>query len=105
MIPPVDFLTALQIPPNIETEEDLKELSTWLEGVVQQINELFFDHGFAINQLIVGNLPYAQFTVQVTPPLTPQAGWIAYADGVGWDPGSGEGLYVYKADAAWHFIA
>lgn len=31
-------------------------------------------------------------------------GLIAYADGTDWDPGSGEGMYVYKS-GGWTFIA
>jgi hypothetical protein len=27
---------------------------------------------------------------------------VAYADGTSWNPGSGEGLYEYRSDAAWH---
>lgn len=25
-------------------------------------------------------------------------GLVVYADGVGWDPGAGEGMYVYRGD-------
>ncbi len=30
-------------------------------------------------------------------------GLVVYADGTNWNPGSGEGVYVYYA-AAWHFL-
>lgn len=30
-----------------------------------------------------------------------RAGLQAYADGVNWDPGSGEGIYYYNAAGAW----
>lgn len=33
-----------------------------------------------------------------------RAGMVRYADGVDWDPGSGEGLYIYKSDNAWHLL-
>ena len=33
----------------------------------------------------------------------PRDGMIRYADGTGWNPGSGEGFYGYYA-AAWHFL-
>lgn len=32
-----------------------------------------------------------------TAPAKPRAGMIVYADGVAWDPGSGEGFYGYEA--------
>lgn len=33
-------------------------------------------------------------------PLRPREGMIIYADGTSWNPGSGEGPYVYK-NGAW----
>ena len=36
-------------------------------------------------------------------PERPRIGMIAFADGTNWNPGSGVGLYVYKA-AGWTFI-
>jgi hypothetical protein len=36
-------------------------------------------------------------------PKKPRVGMVAYADGTDWDPGSGEGLYVYKS-GGWTFI-
>lgn len=30
-------------------------------------------------------------------PTKPRVGLVAYADGTDWNPGSGEGLYVYKS--------
>lgn len=32
-------------------------------------------------------------------PSSPSNGMIAYADGTGWNPGSGEGFYGYEAGA------
>lgn len=37
-------------------------------------------------------------------PTRPRQGDVRYADGTEWDPGSGEGLYLYKSDGAWHFL-
>lgn len=34
-------------------------------------------------------------------PTAPQDGQVEYADGTAWNPGSGEGAYIYYA-AAWH---
>ena len=34
-------------------------------------------------------------------PTAPQDGQIEYADGTAWNPGSGEGAYIYYA-SAWH---
>lgn len=37
------------------------------------------------------------------PPDKLRDGLRAYADGTSWNPGSGEGAYMYYA-AAWHFL-
>ena len=36
-------------------------------------------------------------------PTRPRTAQVVFADGTDWDPGSGEGLYIYYA-AAWHFL-
>lgn len=66
--------------------------------------------GRQLNTLVDGlNILAAQvelgaYDVQYRAPLRPRAGMVIYADGVTWDPGSGEGLYVFKRDNAWHFL-
>lgn len=46
-------------------------------------------------------------TVQLQPqsvaPAKPRAGLLAEADGTNWNPGSGAGLYIFRA-GAWVFI-
>lgn len=37
-------------------------------------------------------------------PVKPRIGMLAYADGLGWNPGGGAGLYVFKA-TGWTFVA
>lgn len=37
-------------------------------------------------------------------PEKPRVGLQVYADGTDWNPGSGEGLYVYKS-GGWTFVA
>lgn len=39
----------------------------------------------------------------VVPPK-PRTGDIRYADGTKWNPGSGEGVYRYGSDNAWHYL-
>jgi hypothetical protein len=36
-------------------------------------------------------------------PATPQIGLLAYADGVAWNPGSGEGYYRWTG-TAWKYV-
>jgi len=44
------------------------------------------------------------FKVWNTEPDKPRAGQLYYADGANWNPGSGEGLYIYKSGGAWVFV-
>lgn len=47
------------------------------------------------------SLPKLQLTVTELAPAKPQDGQIAYADGVSWNPGLGQGFYGYYG-AAWN---
>ena len=42
-----------------------------------------------------------EYKVYITEPLNPQTGQIYYADGSGWNPGAGEGLYERTSAPAW----
>jgi hypothetical protein len=42
-----------------------------------------------------------RLAVSYTPPDKPRPGMIVYADGVKWNPGSGEGLYYYTLAGTW----
>ena len=42
-----------------------------------------------------------QLTVLYAAPVKPRTGWMVYADGTTWNPGSGEGVYVYTSGAVW----
>lgn len=44
------------------------------------------------------------FDPQATAPLRPRVGDERYADGVNWNPGSGEGKYIYKSTGSWVFL-
>jgi hypothetical protein len=44
------------------------------------------------------------FKVWNTTPDKPRTGQAYYADGTNWNPGSGEGLYIYKSSATWVFL-
>lgn len=47
-----------------------------------------------------------QYPPQAEAPERVAIGMVMYADGVNWNPDgvSGEGLYVYKSDKAWHYL-
>jgi hypothetical protein len=49
--------------------------------------------------------PKTQQVYLTQEPDNPGAGDVVLADGIGWDPGSGEGLYLRdEANAAWVFL-
>jgi hypothetical protein len=56
-----------------------------------------------LEELGLLNRDFITLKVHHVAPKKPRKGQVVYADGTNWDPGSGEGLYVYKA--GWIFIA
>ena len=42
-----------------------------------------------------------RYEVSYVVPTRPRTGLVVYADGTEWDPGSGEGLYVYNSAGSW----
>ena len=48
--------------------------------------------------------PLGYFKPLKTAPSNPVIGQVVFANGTNWNPGSGEGLYVYKS-GGWTFIA
>ena len=45
-----------------------------------------------------------QYKVWNNEPDKPRTGQAYYADGSDWDPGSGEGLYIYKSGSSWALL-
>jgi len=50
---------------------------------------------------IISNIADGHFDTSNVAPSKPRAGDIRYADGTNWNPGSGEGVYVYLSTGAW----
>lgn len=51
---------------------------------------------FAVDTLSLG-----QYEVQYVAPSKPRQGRVVYADGTTWNPGAGEGLYLYTSGGTW----
>ena len=47
--------------------------------------------------------PALTFETLNVEPTRPQEGMLVSADGTNWNPGSGAGMYQYRA-GAWHFL-
>ena len=50
---------------------------------------------------VITNIAEGHFDVSNVEPTKKRAGDVRYADGSGWNPGSGEGLYLYLSTGAW----
>ena len=48
-----------------------------------------------------GQIDFLEFTVHHAAPAKPKAGRVYYADGTNWNPGGGEGLYLYLSNGTW----
>jgi hypothetical protein len=78
--------------PQVQDPE-ANALADYLENELQQIASA-----------LISNIIAVDMSPTHQAPLRPRTGLIVYADGVDFNPGSGEGLYVYGSDAAWHFL-
>lgn len=68
---------------------DVGELPLFLEGELRRLWS-------AVQALAEGHLPKTHAA-----PAKPRDGDVRYADGTDWNPGSGEGAYIYY-NAAWN---
>jgi hypothetical protein len=67
------------------------DLGEYLARELRRIAETFQEPDFA----------YLRIEVMHRPPERAREGLIVAADGVGWNPGSGAGVYAYY-NSAWH---
>ncbi len=65
---------------------ELEDLVRWLE-----------DELSTVDQAVTSGRAILNFVPLHAPNPKPQIGNITYADGVDWNPGQGEGLYVYTS--------
>lgn len=61
----------------------------------------FLDEMFQEIRTVLELVRDGHLDVQNVAPTKPQQGDIRYADGTGWNPGSGEGIYFYDSSGAW----
>lgn len=58
----------------------------------------------SMSRASLGAAPRVQYQPLAKAPDRLRVGLHVYADGQNWDPGSGEGVYVWKSDEQWHFL-
>jgi len=78
--------------PNPLLSRSSDDVAQWTQNELQVIGRT------------LSSLPRVQVSVLNRAPASPRVGMVAYADGTNWNPGGGEGLYLWKSDAAWHKI-
>lgn len=71
--------------------EDVKQLRRFIQDELNAISR-------AVTEIASGHL-----TVSYAQPLRPRDGDVRLADGTGWNPGSGRGVYVYYSNA-WNLL-
>ena len=49
----------------------------------------------------INNIADGHFDVSNVAPSKPRTGDIRHADGTNWNPGAGEGVYIYLSTGAW----
>lgn len=68
---------------------DLNDLPRYLQTEFEKI-------AATVSLLSAGHID-----VSYAPPVKPRQGNIRYADGVLWNPGGSEGLYLYNSSGVW----
>ena len=86
--------------------KDVKSVNRWTPNPAPLNNEQLSDYLFhELNKLsdIIFNLDVMRLEQTNVVPDKPRDGYIRYADGTNWNPGCGQGLYVYIDDGtpAW----
>jgi len=76
-------------PPNVPANVDVEGLRRFVADELEKISRAFQE-----TQALELRPVYRE-------PDKPRPGMIVYADGVEWDPGSGEGPYAYNLANTW----
>lgn len=75
------------VPQQVPSITELDELRNWVQQEFFRVAQ-----GLQISDRVTFNVLY------VAPP-DPVAGMLVFADGTTWNPGSGRGLYEYRASS------
>jgi hypothetical protein len=66
-----------------------KELRAWLGDELRRISNA------------IGAAEFVQLTPVDVAPAKPSKGMVVWAVGSNWDPGAGQGMYVYNESGTW----
>lgn len=75
-----------------------------IEGMTPALRELWERDAEDLHQAQFHSQDRALFTKFAAPPAKPEKGGLYYADGSTWNPGDGEGLYIYSQAGTFVFL-
>jgi len=78
-------------PKSVAAVQSLEDMRFWVEDELGAIASQFAD------------TKVVELRPRGDAPLRPREGMLVYADGTGWDPGVGEGVYAY-VNGAWALL-
>jgi hypothetical protein len=78
------YIASVPPPDKVELDEGNRELARWIKNELDKIS------------VAISSLEH-QYPPLNSPPERYSEGFVAFADGTNWNPGSGKGLYVYKS--------
>ncbi|MFA5936691.1 MAG: hypothetical protein WC822_02320 [Candidatus Paceibacterota bacterium] len=87
----------LEPSPILPTLTTAEVIISWSRDLILQLTRILSTMTSSHNDLVDGRLDVLRLTVQTSAPTDPADGWVAFADGTSWDPGSGVGLYEYRS--------
>lgn len=84
-------------PKAIDTSGDPKKLTDSVVDLAKFCEDEFAAIATSMQDIL-------RLQVSFVAPPKPRQGMVVFADGTHWNPGSGEGVYTFKSDAAWHLL-
>jgi hypothetical protein len=85
-------------PTGIDSDpKDLASLAGQVKDLALFLEDEFGQIASSLNDLL-------QLRVSFVAPPKPRQGMVVFADGTHWNPGLGEGVYVFKSDLTWHLL-
>jgi len=80
----------------LDVASNPQKLASWWSGVRFAFEQVLPQLISNSNEAVDGTIRLARYRPLDTAPTDAEEGWVAFADGTNWNPGSGAGLYEYR---------
>lgn len=80
------------IPSQPPSTEDAGEVLAWALREFEALS------------IVLNNASAGQVDICAVAPDKPRTGWVRYANGTTWNPGSGAGYYGFVEGSGWRFL-